>query len=79
MSVTKEGAPGQLAIAWFEKGERAITAADETVLGTLVFEARPGKTSEVAFRPERSTVVDRHGKAIDVRWRGGTVRAPAPR
>jgi hypothetical protein len=80
MSVTKEGSPGQLAIAWFEKGERAIDASGETVLGTLTFEVRGASGSPLAFKTERSALVDREGRWLDVAFRGGRVAGrTAPR
>ncbi len=76
LALAKEGAPGQLAVMWAEKGERGIDATTETVIGTLVFDARGRKGSAVAFKAERSQLVDKKGSAIVVAWRGGAV---APR
>lgn len=73
MALAKEGSPGQLAIAWFAKGERGFAANDETVLGTLTFATKSKKESAIAFRAERSAIVDRQGRPLDVVFRGGRV------
>lgn len=72
----KEGAPGQLAVIWSEKGQAGIAATGETVLGKLTFDVRGRKGTPVAFKVERSLLVDRRGDAVAVTWRGG---AFAPR
>jgi len=74
MSLAKEGTPGQLAIAWFEKGGRGIPADAETVLGTLSFDVKAKKESAIAFRTERSSLVTPDGKPIPVTFRGGALR-----
>lgn len=74
MAVAKEGTPGQLAIAWFEKGARGIKADAETVLGTLTFDVKTKSPSAITFRTERSSIVDHDGKRIDTTFRGGRVR-----
>jgi len=76
IALAKEGAPGQLAVTWSEKGEAGIDTTHETVLGTVAFEVRGRKPSPVSFKVERSTLVDRKGARIAASWRGGTL---APR
>jgi hypothetical protein len=74
--LAKEGTPGQLAVAWTEKGESAgHDATAPLVLGTLVFEAKSRKGTAVSFRADRSTLVDHHGKPATVSWRAGAVLA----
>lgn len=76
MALAREGTPGQLAIAWFAKGERGFAADDETVLGTLTFSVRGTVGSAVEFKAERSAIVDRHGRPVRVAFRGGRVTVP---
>lgn len=73
LALAKEGTPGQLAVAWTEKGEVGIDASQEVVLGTLLFESRARTGTPIAFKAERSTVVDKKGVPVSVSWRGGTV------
>jgi hypothetical protein len=73
LALAKEGTPGQLAVAWTEKGEIGIDASHEVVLGTLLFESRGRTGTPIAFKAERSTVVDKKGVPVTVSWRGGTV------
>jgi hypothetical protein len=73
MALAKEGTPGQLAIAWFAKGERGVAAGDETLLGTLTFAVHGSKGSAIAFKPERSALVDRKGTPVELAFRGGRV------
>lgn len=75
LSMAKEGTPGQLAVAWTEKGETGIDATAETVIGTLVFETKGGKATPLAFKTERSQIVDKKGVRVDVAWRGGSIAA----
>ena len=75
LALAKEGTPGQLALAWTEKGEIGIDASGEVVLGSLVFESRSHQGTPIAFKVERSTVVDKKGARVDVAWRGGSVTA----
>lgn len=75
LSLAKEGTPGQLAVAWTEKGETGIDASKETVIGTLTFEARGPKGSALAFKTERSQLVDKKGARVAVTWRGGSIAA----
>lgn len=75
LSLAKEGSPGQLAVAWTEKGETSIDATGETVIGTLVFDARSRKGTALAFKPERSQLVDKKGARVIVAWRGGNIPA----
>ena len=74
--LAKEPVAGQLAVAWTEKGESAgHDATLPIVLGTLVFDAKGRRGTALAFRAERSTVVDRLGRPAIVAWRAGSVRA----
>ena len=73
LSIAKEGSPGQLAVAWTEKGEIGIDATAETVIGSLFFEARGSKGTPLAFKTERSQIVDKKGARVDIAWRGGTI------
>jgi hypothetical protein len=73
IALAKEGTPGQLAVAWAERGATGIAAKDETVLGTLTFDVRAHRPTELAFRPERSAVIDRAGATVPVTWHGATV------
>lgn len=68
LALAKEGAPGQLAVAWTEKGERSIDATAETVLGTLIFDAKSHASTTLAFTTERSQVVDKKGRRIAAQW-----------
>jgi hypothetical protein len=75
LGIAKEGTPGQLAIAWTEKGEIGIEANAEATLGTLTFKRRKPSSTTIAFRPERSALVDRHGNPLPMSFRGGTLPA----
>ena len=75
LSLAKEGSPGQLAVAWTEKGETGIDASGETVIGTLTFDARGRKGTALGFKSERSQLVDKKGARVAVTWRGGTIPA----
>lgn len=74
--LAKEGEPGTLAVAWSEKGETAgHDASTPVILGTLVFDAKSRKGTRLAFRTERSTVVNHEGKPQTVAWRAGRIAA----
>jgi cohesin domain-containing protein len=74
--LAKEGTPGQLAVAWSEKGEGAtVDAKTDIVLGALVFDVKGRKAATVSFKTERSALVDPKGTPIRVSWRGGSVPA----
>ena len=74
--LAKEGAPGTLAVAWTEKGEAmGHDASTPLVLGTLVFDAKSRKGTRIAFRTDRSTVVNHEGKTQAVAWRAGKIPA----
>lgn len=73
IALAKEAAPGQLLVTWTEKGERGIDASGETVLGTLVFESRSRRGTAIAFKTERSMLVDKKGVALKAAWSGGSV------
>lgn len=75
LALAKEGSPGQLAVAWTEKGGKGIDASNETVIGTLVFDAKGRKGTTVAFKTERSLLVDRKGARVEARWLGGSIPA----
>lgn len=68
LAMAKEGAPGQLAVAWTEMGETSIDATAEAVLGTLVFDLKSRAATTLAFIPERSQVVDKKGTRLAARW-----------
>lgn len=73
VALAKEGAPGQLAVVWTEKGETGLDATAETVLGTLTFEIKGRKSTALGFMKERAQVVDKLGAPVAVRWQGGVV------
>lgn len=74
--LAKEAAPGTLAVAWSEKGEvTGHDASNGLVLGTLVFDAKSRKGTPIAFRTERSTLVNHEGKPHAVAWRAGSIPA----
>lgn len=74
--IAKEGTPGQLAVAWSEKGEGVgIDAKTDLVIGALVFEVKGRKAATLSFRTERSALVDPKGTPMRVTWRGGTIPA----
>lgn len=68
LALVKEGSPGQLAVAWTEKGELGVDATNDTLLGTLVFEVKGRKGTPLAFKTERSQLVDKKGAPIAARW-----------
>lgn len=75
VTIAKEGTPGQIAIAWAEKGATGFAASDETVLGTLRFQRKNRDASTISFFAERSSLVDKKGAPVRVTFRGGSVRA----
>lgn len=75
LALAKEGSPGQLAVAWTEKGEKGIDATNETVIGTLVFQVRGRKGTGLAFKTERSQLVDRKGAVVVAKWVSGSIAA----
>lgn len=75
LAIAKEATPGQLAVVWTEKGETGIDATSETILGTLTFDAVGHEATSLAFKVERSELVDKKGIKVDATWRGGTVAA----
>jgi hypothetical protein len=70
LSLAREGAPGQLAVVWTEKGEVGLDATAETLLGTLFFVRTRSAGTALAFRAERSQLVDRKGGVREARWLG---------
>jgi hypothetical protein len=75
LALAKEAQPGQLLVAWTEKGELAIAAAGEVVLGTLRFERRGRDGAALAFTTPRSRLVDKTGANVAAAWRGATITA----
>ena len=75
LAMAKEGSPGQLAVVWTEQGEKGIDATSETILGTLTFDTRGHKATPLAFKLERSELVDKKGVKVAAKWRGGSVPA----
>lgn len=78
LALAKEGAPGELAVAWTEKGSGAtIDARQDTRLGTITFSspagapAPPRDDAAPRFRVERSKLVDSKGVRLDVGWQSG--------
>jgi hypothetical protein len=75
VAMAKEGSPGELAVVWAEKGETGIDASGETVLGTLVFDMRGRAGTALAFKGERSQLVDRKGVRVAATFVGGQLTA----
>ncbi len=75
ISISAEGTPGQLAIAWTEKGEVGIEAKEDSTLGTITFERLTPAASPLRFKSERCALVDHLGATVPVAWHGGTVAA----
>jgi hypothetical protein len=75
LALAKEGAPGQLAVAWTEKGETGIDARAQTVIGTLTFELRGHTGTSLSFKTERSQLVDKKGTPITATWAGSAIAA----
>ncbi len=75
LALAKEGSPGELAVVWAEKGELGLDASGETVLGTIVFEVRGRNASAIAFKKERSQLVDKKGVRVEAAWTGGSIAA----
>lgn len=74
--LAKEGLPGELVVAWTEKGgTTGFDATDETILGTIAFAVMTRERTDIAFHPDRSTLRDATGAPIVVEWRGGHVAA----
>ena len=75
VKLAKEGAPGQLAIAWTEKGSLGHDASGDTVLGTVTFDVKGRSAIPVTLLATRSTIVDRKGTKIAATFKGGTIPA----
>ncbi len=75
LAMAREGAPGELAVVWAEKGELGFDASGETVLGSIVFEVHGRATTAVRFKNERSQLVDKKGVRVDATWAGGQIAA----
>lgn len=72
--LAKEGAPGELAVAWTEKGSgSAIDARADTRLGSIDFLVKTLDGAALAFRADRSMLLDAKGSPVAVAWRGGQV------
>jgi hypothetical protein len=74
LHLAKEGAPGELVVAWTEKGSgAAIDGREDTRLGTITFTSKNSGTPEsppqAMFRSDRSMLLDSRGARIDVAWR----------
>lgn len=77
--LAKEGLPGELVVVWTEKGGAAgVRARGETLLGTIAFSVTEGDRAKLAFRPDRSTMRDAAGRAIEAEWIGAEL-ASTPR
>ena len=78
IALAKEGAPGELAIVWSEKGDTpGVLASDDTVLGTIDLERRT-ESADVGIRADRSTLRDGDGAPLDTSWTGGRLEARSP-
>ena len=76
VALAREGAPGQVAVVWSEKGSAlGVDAREETTLGTLRFDLRGRKGTAVTFRTDRSQILDSKGAPLAVSWYGGAVPA----
>ncbi|MBX3200076.1 MAG: hypothetical protein KF894_18220 [Labilithrix sp.] len=76
LTLAREGLPGELVVAWTERGRGGgLDASGETLLGTLTFERKTRGDVAVAFRAERSSLRDPDGAEVPVTWRGGHVPA----
>jgi hypothetical protein len=75
LAMAKEGAPGELAVVWAEKGELGFDANGETVLGSIVFEVHGRTGTAVRFKNERSQLVDKKGLRVEATWAGGAIAA----
>lgn len=75
LAMAKEGAPGELAVVWAEKGELGFDASGETVLGSIVFEVHGRAGTPIRFKNERSQLVDKKGVRVEATWSGGQVAA----
>jgi hypothetical protein len=74
--LAKEGAPGELVVAWTEKGSgAAIDAREDTRLGSIDFIMNTHDGAELSFRADRSKLVDAKGAPVAIAWRGGHVGA----
>lgn len=74
--LAKEGLPGELVVAWTEKGAgAAIDAREDTNLGTIELTLKTREGGALAFRTDRSMVLDSKGVTVPVAWRGGEIAA----
>jgi len=74
--LAKEGLPGELVIAWTEKGTGiTVDARDDTILGSIDFTVKTHDGATLNFRPDRSMLLDTKGINLAKAWRGGNVAA----
>lgn len=77
LTLAREGLPGELVVAWTERGRGGgLDATGEALLGAVTFRRRTPGGAAIAFRAERSTLRDPSGDELTVAWRGGRVPAP---
>lgn len=76
VALAKEGVPGETAVTWAAKGTAAgLAAQEETLLGTLRFEVKGRAETPLAFRTERSRVIDSKGATVALEYHGGKIGA----
>jgi hypothetical protein len=74
--VAKEGIPGELVVAWTEKGTgKPLDARDDTILGSIDFAVKTHDGASLSFRTDRSMLIDTKGTNLVSTWRGGKVAA----
>jgi hypothetical protein len=74
--VAKEGIPGELVVAWTEKGTgKPLDARDDTILGSIDFTVKTHDGASLAFRTDRSMLIDTKGTNLVTSWRAGKVAA----
>lgn len=74
--VAKEGIPGELVVAWTEKGTgKPLDARDDTILGSIDFAVKTRDGAALSFRADRSMLIDTKGTNLASTWRGGQVAA----
>jgi hypothetical protein len=72
--LAKEGLPGELVVTFSEKGTGVtLDAREETTLGSIDFRRSSTEGVPLAFRAERSMLLDSKGKRLAAAWRGGTI------
>jgi hypothetical protein len=74
LSLAKEGLPGELVVAWSERGSTpGPTMKGETTLGTIELLSKTSDSVTIGFRPERSIVEDTKGEPVSLVWQGTTI------